>query len=74
MEPVSKADKLRQLNTFRRKRPHVSASALAATLQGCKDEGIPDLVDRRSIRQARDLVCSERTPFGDIIQYLEVRK
>ena len=73
MELRSKADKLRQLNTFRRKRPHISAAALAVTLQGARDEGIPDLVDRNSIRRARDFIASERTPFGEIVQYLDVR-
>ena len=73
MPPRSRAEKLRQLNTFRRKRPQVSASALASTLQGARDEGIPDLVDRKSIRKARDFIASEMTPFGEIVQYLDVR-
>ena len=69
---ASREAKLRKLNEFRRKRPHISAKALADTLQGVKDDGMPELHDRNHLRQARDLVASQHTPFGPMIQEIDV--
>ena len=69
---AERAAKLRRLNDFRRKRPHVSASALADTLKGVQEEGLPELHGRNHLREARDLVATEKTPFGPIIQEITV--
>ena len=60
--------KLRKLNAFRRHRPHMSASALSEVLQAVQDEGVPELHNRNHLREARNLQCSDPTPFGPILQ------
>ena len=67
-----RATKLRKLNCFRRKLPHQSASALAATLDLIEQEGLPELHSRKDLRNARNLVCNDETPFGPILQDMEV--
>ena len=68
----SRESKLRRLNAFRRRRPHMSASALSETLHAIKDEGLPDLTSRHCMRESRDAVCNEHTPFGKVTQELEL--
>jgi hypothetical protein len=67
-----RASKLRRLNEFRRRRPHVTASALAETLRGVQEEGLPPLHTRNQLRESRDLICTEKTPFGPIVQAITV--
>jgi len=64
--------KLRRLNSFRRKLPHASASALSAILTTAADEGLPDLHSRSACRAARDLDSIEITPYGPINGSLDV--
>ena len=64
--------KLRKLNQFRRKLPHQSASALSATLDLIEQEGMPELHSRKDLRNARNLTCDDDTPFGPIIQSMDV--
>jgi len=70
--PPSKRVRLAHLEHFRRKVPHVSASALSAVLLEAKESGIPDLHDRRDFREARDAVLDEATPYGPIYQSVDV--
>ena len=42
--------KLQKLNHFRRKLPHMSATGLEAVLAAVKDEGMPEVTDRLSMR------------------------
>ena len=69
---MERPEKLRKLETFRRRLPHVSASALSEVLDLIDREGVPDLHTRKQIREARNLQCSEITPFGPIIQDMEM--
>lgn len=64
--------KLRKLNQFRRKLPHISANALDAVLATVAQEGIPDLHHRDAMREARDLENKTDTPFGPILQSVDV--
>ncbi len=64
--------KLRRLNTFRRKLPFASAVALQEVMRAVQDEGIPELHSRDHMRQARDLENSDPTPYGPIMQFVEV--
>ncbi len=67
-----RATKLRRLNEFRRRRHHVTANALAKTLRGVQEEGLPPLHTRNQLRESRDRICTEKTPFGAIVQAITV--
>ena len=69
---MERKEKLRKLKNFRRQLPHVSASALSAILKAVKEDGVPDVIDRASMRQARDDVSKTMTPYGPILQTIEV--
>ena len=58
--------KLRRLNEFRRKLPHVSASALSAILDTVVAEGVPACHSRKDLRQAREMIMADDTPVGPI--------
>ena len=64
--------KLQKLEQFRRNLPHISASALAAVLATAEKEGIPERHSRHDIRHARDNECNIATPFGPLIQELDL--
>ena len=64
--------KLRKLNAFRRQLPHISASGLEAVLSAVKNQGLPDLDSRDNMREARDLENKTDTPFGPILQHIDV--
>ena len=68
MEP--REAKLRKLNEFRRTKPHCSASALAAILEDIKKNGIPDVTDRNSMREARNAVTTSIHQYGPILQHI----
>ena len=70
---MERGSKLRKLNEFRRKLPHVTASALAAVLVAVQLHGVPDIHDRTGLREARDLQSYATTPFGPIMQTITVR-
>ena len=62
---------LRRINDFRRSKAHCSASALAQILKDIKDNGVPELTDRRDFREARDLVVTAEGHYGPILQSIE---
>ena len=64
--------KLQKLNHFRRQLPHMSARALSAVLNAVRDEGVPELMDRASMRAARDLCNKAPGPYGPILQHVKV--
>ena len=64
--------KLQKLNHFRRKLPYISANGLAAVLAAVKDEGMPEVTDRDSMRAARDLQNKTSGPYGPILQHVTV--
>ena len=69
---MDRREKLRRLNKFRRALPHVTASALSAVLCAVSLYGLPDLMDRDSMRAARDLQANAETPYGPIVQPVKV--
>ena len=63
--------KLRKLNAFRKNLPHCTAAALAAILMTVKELGVPEgSVNRDALRDSRDLINKEATPYGPILHYL----
>ena len=66
--------KLRRLDEFRRRVPHVSASALAAICQAIDADGMPELHDRAAMRAARDQVVASETPYGPVIQTIALER
>ena len=70
---ADRATKLRKLNQMRRRLPQCSASALAAILEEVKRHGVPEgPVDRRAFRDARNDECSAHTPYGLVVQTVDV--
>ena len=63
--------KLRKLNAFRRSKPHCSASALGEILTDIKNNGLPDLTDRRSMREGRNLLITAQSAYGPILQSID---
>ncbi len=70
---TTRVAKLRRLDDFRRAVPYVSASALAAILKEAQTN-MPELIDRDSIREARNMQVDEVTPYGPIMVTLQVEK
>lgn len=70
---MERPQKLRRLNAFRRQLPHVTAAALSAIVRKIAQEGVPDVLDRNAMREARDFEnLMEYTPYGPVIQKLEL--
>ena len=65
--------KLQRLDEFKRKVPHVSASALSAILNEIKESGVPELGNRKQIMEATQgaLSC---TSYGPLIQTAVLNK
>ena len=59
--------KLRRLERFRRKLPHVSASALSAILKEVAETGLPERRSRDDMRRARDELLDTDTPYGPLM-------
>jgi hypothetical protein len=68
----NRPEKLRRLNNFRRHIPHASASALSAMLEEVRATGLPDLMNRNHMREARDLETHLQTPYGTIHQHVRL--
>ena len=60
---MDRAAKLRKLDDFRRRVPHVSASALSSIVAELRDDPL-EIHDRNSVRDARDQRMTEVTPYG----------
>ena len=63
--------KLQKLDDFKRKLPHVSASALAAILREVKEDGPPELGTRKQIKEATQQALSNDV-YGPMINFAEV--
>ena len=63
---AEKRRKLLDLEAMRRRLPHVSQRALSATLKDVKQHGLPELDDTKHIRESRELLMNEKTPYGPI--------
>ena len=63
--------KLQKLDDFKRKLPHVSASALAAILKEIKEDGPPELGTRKQIKEATERAL-QNTTYGPMISCAQV--
>ena len=66
--------KLAELERFRRAVPHVSASALSATIREAKARGLPELDSRHAIAEARQNALEEELEAGNILEEVPVRR
>ena len=63
---ADKRRKLFDLEAMRRRLPHVSQRGLSATLKDIRKHGLPDLDGTKDLREARELMVNEKTPYGPI--------
>ena len=68
----SKKPKLDDLNRFRRKLPHLSASASRAVLEAAAEDGLPELSSRKDLAQATAHIMQETTPYGSLLVDFEL--
>ena len=68
---ASRETKLRRLNEFRRSKAHCSASAMSQILSDIRLNGLPELTDRNSVREARNLITSTPGAYGSVLQSIE---
>ena len=64
--------KLARLSALRGRLPHISHVALAAVLREAKAAPLPDLSDRGHVREARDAMALQMTPYGPLCQTVEL--
>ena len=63
---MERAAKLRRLESLRRDNPHITASALTSLLQDIQENGMPDLVARKHVKEARDVRLQEVNSYGPL--------
>ena len=68
----SRRAKLQRLSDFRRSMPHVSGRAFSSVLQHIRDHGLPELMTRRHQREARDITTYQDTPYGTIVETVQL--
>ena len=66
--PMDRPAKLRKLEDFKRKVPALSASALAGVLQEVRESGLPDLVQRKHVREATIKTLEKHDAYGPIMK------
>ena len=64
---MERAAKLRRVNVLRSSLPHMSQAALVAFLAKAQDEDIPAVRYTRDVRDARNAVALQDTPYGKLI-------
>ena len=70
---AERAAKMQRVEAFRRKVPHVSATALASILKEVSEVGAPPGgTDRTVFREAREAVVTADGPYGPIVQMTEL--
>ena len=65
---MERATKLARLEAFRRNKPTCSASAMSAILEDVARDGLPPLMSRANMKEARDMMANTETPYGKLIQ------
>ena len=65
---VDRQSKLRRLEKFRRAVPHVSANALSSILSEITRHGMPEMIRRNQMREARDFTVDHMTYYGKLLQ------
>lgn len=63
---MERAAKLRRLEGLRRENPHISASALSSLVQDIQVNGLPDLHNRKHLKEARDFRIQEMDAYGPL--------
>ena len=63
---MGRAASIQRLNAVRGSLPHMSQSALAAFLAKAQDEDLPAVRQTREVREARDAVGLQDTPYGKL--------
>ncbi len=66
LEAMERAAKLRRLEGLRRENPHISASALSSLVQDIQVNGLPDLHNRKHLKEARDFRIQEMNAYGPL--------
>ena len=66
----TRQSKLRRLDNYRRSVPHASVSALAKIAETIRD--MPDMHYRSAFKEARDRMVSQITPYGPVLQQLDL--
>ena len=69
---AARAAKLRKLDEFRRRLPHVSQSALHAVLKAVELDGVPELCNRWQMQEATNTILHAPTPYGPIRQQIQL--
>jgi hypothetical protein len=69
---MGRTAKLARVEAFRRSKPGCSARALSAILQDIAANGLPPMVDRNSLRLARNQIMQADTDYGNILQRITV--
>lgn len=64
---AERAAKLRRLECLRRSNPHISASALSELIADIEKHGLPDLHNRKHVKEARDATLSQHTAYGPLL-------
>ena len=64
---MERAAKLRRVNVLRSSLPHMSQAALVAFLAKAQDEDLPAVRYTRDVREARNAVALQDTPYGNLI-------
>ena len=61
--------KLKELDSFRRRLPFISASALEQTFKLIEAEGMPDVRHRNAMHDAREIITRSDTSHGKLVQW-----
>jgi len=64
--------KWQRLEHFRRRLPHVSQSALVATLAAVEKLGLPEAATRENLRAARDACAHQRGNYGPLMKEINL--
>ena len=64
---ASRREKLKKLDEFRRRVPHVSASALSAICQDIEEHGVPEIHRKRDLHDAARMASAETTSYGPTV-------
>ena len=67
---MERAAKLARLDEFRRTKPHCSASAMEAILKDVAKNGLPPLMNRANMAEARNMLGHKDTPYGKLVQHI----
>ena len=73
MASSSRRRKLLELDDLRRSLPRASQSAVQGLVAYLKKNGLPELYNRNDQREARDMKVTDKTAYGPIAQYLDLK-